>query len=81
MPVQRFCGFVVTDFQLGSFGVGHYIGSVLKERDGCTAALMDDLHSAGLRVDLAYLFGVAVLNADHVYLLCFRVCVDHIPPV
>ena len=81
MPVQRFCGFVVTCFQLGGFGVGHFVGSVFKERDGGTAALVDDLHSAGLRIDLTYLLGVAVLDADHVYLLCLRVCVDHIPPV
>lgn len=30
---------------------------------------MDDLHSSGLRIDLAYLLGVAVFDADHVYLL------------
>lgn len=57
-------------FQLGGFGVGHFVGAVLKERDGGAAALMDDLHSAGLRIDLAYLFGVAVLDADHIDLLC-----------
>lgn len=56
-------------FMLGGFGVGYFVGAVLKERDGGTAALMDDLHSAGLRIDLAYLLGVAVFDADHVYLL------------
>ena len=51
---------------LGGFGVGYFVGAVLKERNGGTAALMDDLHSTGLRIDLAYLLGVAVLDADHV---------------
>lgn len=73
MPVQRFCGFVVTCYyviMLGGFGVGYFVGAVLKERDGGAAALMDDLHSTGLRIDLAYLLGVAVLDADHIDLLC-----------
>ena len=52
-------------FQLGGFGVGYFVGAVLKERDGGAAALMDDLHSAGLRIDLTHLLGVAVLDADH----------------
>lgn len=52
--------------QLGGFGIGHFVGAVLKERDGGAAALMDNLHSAGLRIDLAYLLGVAVLDTDHV---------------
>lgn len=30
---------------------------------------MNDLYSAGLRIDLAYLLGVAVFDTDHVYLL------------
>ena len=50
--------------QLGGFGIGHFVGAVLKECDGGAAALMDNLHSAGLRIDLAYLLGVAVLDAD-----------------
>ena len=30
---------------------------------------MDDLYSAGLRIDPAYLLGIAVFDTDHAYLL------------
>ena len=66
MTVQRFCGFVVTCFSVMRLWCWSLCRCRSQERDGGAAALMDDLHSAGLRIDLAYLLGVAVLDADHV---------------
>ena len=67
--------------QLDGFRIDHNVGTVVQKLDDGTASLMYDLHSAGLRIDLAYLLGVAVLDADHDYLLCIRVCIDHISPL
>ena len=55
--------------QLGGFGIDDFICSIFQEPNRGAAALVNDLYSARLRIDLAHLLGVAVFDTDHVYLL------------